>query len=79
MYRSKIAGMGYYIPEKVVTNQDLAAIMNTTDEWIVERTGIRERHFFQPGKDTNYSMAAEASKIAMDRAGLTAKDIDLIV
>lgn len=80
MKSSKIAGMGFYVPEKVVTNQDLTAFVNTTDEWIVERTGVRQRHYFDPEKgETNFGFAVKASEIALQRAGLTAQDIDLIV
>ena len=79
MIRSKIAGIGHYIPEKVVTNQDLAKLMDTSDEWIVERTGIHERHFFDPDKDTCASMAAQASKMAMERAGVDVMEVDFIV
>lgn len=80
MKRSKITGMGFYVPEKVVTNQDLTAFVNTSDEWIVERTGVRKRHYFDPDKgETNYGFAVKASEIALQRAQLTPQDIDLIV
>lgn len=80
MKSSKIAGLGFYVPEKVVTNQDLTAFVNTTDEWIVERTGVRQRHYFDPEKgETNFGFAVKASEIALQRAGLTPQDIDLIV
>ncbi|MCF2497312.1 3-oxoacyl-ACP synthase III family protein [Dyadobacter chenhuakuii] len=76
---SKITGLGYYVPDNIVTNNDLTKWMETSDEWIQERTGIRERRYFEHGKDTNYSMAAAASRQAMERAGLEPNDIDVIV
>jgi 3-oxoacyl-[acyl-carrier-protein] synthase-3 len=76
---AKIAGVGFYVPENVVTNADLSKLMDTTDEWIVERTGIKERRFFTEGKDSVSSMGAAAAQIAMDRAGKKANDIDMIV
>ena len=76
---SKITGIGHYVPERVVTNAHLETLMETTDAWITERTGIKERHYATYGKDTNASMATEAAKIAIERAGLTPKDIDFIV
>ena len=76
---SKITGIGHYVPENVITNQYLETLMDTTDAWITERTGIKERRYFTYGKDTNASMAAEASRIAIERAGITPKDIDFIV
>lgn len=79
MNKSKITGIGHYVPENVVTNKDLTQYMDTTEEWIEERTGILERRFVTPGKDTTSSMAAEASKIALQKAGLEAADIDAIV
>ena len=79
MPSSKIIGLGKYVPDNVVTNHDLSKIMDTTDEWIVERTGIKERRFFVEGKDTVSSMAVEATKIALERAGKKPEDIDLIV
>lgn len=79
MIRSKITGIGHYVPEKVVTNHDLAKLMDTSDEWIVERTGIRERHFFDPEKDTCANMAARAARLAMERASINVNEIDFIV
>jgi 3-oxoacyl-[acyl-carrier-protein] synthase-3 len=76
---SKIAGLGYYVPETVVTNHDLEQWMDTSDAWIQERTGIRERRFFRYGTDTVASMAAHASRQAIERAGLQPTDIDFIV
>ncbi len=68
-----------YVPENVVTNDDLSKIMDTTDEWIFERTGIKQRRFFEEGKDTVSSMAVEATKIALQRAGKKPEDVDFIV
>jgi len=79
MATSRIAGLGFYVPDNVVTNDDLSKIMDTTDEWIVERTGIKERRFFVEGKDTVSSMAVNAATIALERAGKTAQDVDLLV
>jgi 3-oxoacyl-[acyl-carrier-protein] synthase III len=76
---SRIAGVGHYVPKRVVTNQELEKRMDTTDAWIQERTGIRERHFFDPDKDTVANMGAAAAQMALDRAGLNAQDVDFIV
>ncbi len=79
MLRAKIAGVGFHVPENVVTNDDLTQFMDTNDEWIQERTGIKERRWVTRGKDTTATLAAKASRIAIERAGLEAKDIDFIV
>ena len=79
MKNSKIIGVGHYVPERVVTNFDLEKMMDTNDAWIRERTGIEERHFAEPGKDTTSSMGAEAARIALDMAGLKTEDIDFII
>jgi 3-oxoacyl-[acyl-carrier-protein] synthase-3 len=80
MYNSKITGLGKYLPDNVVTNDDLSKIMDTNDEWIQERTGIKERRWIKEGtEDTSAVMGAKAAKIAIDRAGLTKDDIDFIV
>lgn len=79
MRNSRIAGVGHYVPENVVTNKDLEKVMDTTDEWIRERTGIVERRYFQEGVDTTSNMGAEASRRALKMAGLEPQDIDLIV
>ena len=62
MNKSKITGIGHYKPENIVTNQDLVQVMDTSNEWIVERTGIEERRWFNPDKDTVSNMATNASK-----------------
>jgi 3-oxoacyl-[acyl-carrier-protein] synthase III len=77
--RSKIAGIGYYVPEKVYTNFDLMKMMETTDEWIQERTGIVERRYAETTRETTATMGVEAAKIAIERAGITPGDIDFIV
>ena len=77
-YRSKIIGIGGYVPERVVTNDDLSKIMDTSDEWIVQRSGIRERHWVSPGQ-TNTDLSAAASQEALKNAGLLASDVDMIV
>ena len=79
MLKTKIAGYGHYIPEKLVTNEDLSKIMDTNDAWITERTGIKERRWFDPEKDTVANMAARASYMAIEDAGIAVKDIDFIV
>lgn len=76
---SKIVGLGHYVPETVITNQYLSSVMDTTDEWIVERTGINERRWIDPAKDTVANMAAKATRMALQRANLTEKDIEFIV
>ena len=81
---SRITGTGSYLPPRRVTNADLAAELaangvETSDSWIVERTGIKERRFMDPAKDTVANMAAKASRMALERAGLKENDIDFIV
>ncbi|HYG40113.1 MAG TPA: beta-ketoacyl-ACP synthase III [Cytophagales bacterium] len=79
MPKAIIKGIGHYVPENIVTNHDLEKIMNTSDAWIVERTGIKERRFFNPETDTVANMAAKASRIAIERAGIQVSDIEFIV
>jgi len=80
MYRSKIVGLGKYVPDNVVTNNDLTEFMDTSDEWIRERTGIEERRWVKEGDgNTTATMAYKASLQALDRAGLKPDDIDFIV
>ncbi|MEK7261420.1 MAG: beta-ketoacyl-ACP synthase III, partial [Pseudomonadota bacterium] len=78
MIYSRILGTGSYLPEKVLTNADLEKMVDTTSEWIVERTGIRERHIAADGETTG-SMAEVAARRAIEAAGLRPEDIDLIV
>ncbi|GGH72208.1 3-oxoacyl-ACP synthase III family protein [Phaeocystidibacter marisrubri] len=79
-YTSRITGMGYYVPENVVTNNDLSKMMDTSDEWIQERTGIVERRWVVPGDgNTTSTMGVKAAKMAIENAGITKDDIDFIV
>ncbi len=77
--KSKIIGTGYYVPEQVITNFDLEKIMDTSDAWIQERTGIRERRYAKKGKETTSTMGAEAAKKAISNARLEVSDIDFII
>jgi 3-oxoacyl-[acyl-carrier-protein] synthase-3 len=80
MYNSKIAGIGHYVPDRVVTNKDLEAMMDTSDDWIVERTGIHERRWVDPeSNDRPSTMGTKAARLAIEDAGLTPDDIDFIV
>jgi 3-oxoacyl-[acyl-carrier-protein] synthase-3 len=79
MTRSRIAGIGMYLPSNVYTNNDLTKYMDTSDAWIQERTGIKERRFAHRTEETTTTMGVEAAKIAMERAGTTAQEIDFIV
>ncbi len=79
MYHSKISGLGYYVPDNVVTNDDLSKIMDTNDEWIQERTGIQERRHVIRGEDTTRLMGVKAAKIAIERSGVAKEDIDFVV
>jgi 3-oxoacyl-[acyl-carrier-protein] synthase-3 len=78
MRRSVIIGSGAYLPQRVMTNADLARIVETSDEWIVERTGIRERRIAADGEKTS-DLAREAARAALAAAGVPATDVDLIV
>lgn len=80
MHQSKISGLGKYVPENVVTNDDLSKLMDTSDEWIQERTGIKERRHIKKGsEDTTAVMGYKAAKIAIKRAKIDKNDIDFIV
>ena len=79
MYNSKIIGLGYYVPENVVTNDDLSKVMDTSDEWIQERTGIKERRHVIKGDDTTASLGVKAARQAIERAGIEKEEIDFIV
>lgn len=80
MYNSKIAGLGYYVPKNIVTNDDLSKIMDTNDAWIQERTGIQERrHVIKGDGETTSTMGLKAAKIAIERSGISKDDIDFIV
>lgn len=76
---SRITALGHYVPEQVITNDYLATLMDTSDEWITERTGIKERRWIDPAKDTVANMSAKATRMALERAGLKEKDIEFIV
>ncbi|MDF2571629.1 MAG: fabHA, partial [Sporomusa sp.] len=73
-----IIGVGTYVPEKIMTNKELESIVETSDEWIVERTGIRERRIADPSMATS-DLASRAAQKALDDAGITAEEIDLII
>ena len=80
MYNSKISGLGCYLPENIVTNDDLSKIMDTSDEWIRERTGIKERRWIdRNSEDTTSVMGVKAAKMAISDANLTKDDIDFII
>jgi len=79
MYHSKISGLGFYVPENVVTNDDLSKLMDTNDAWIQERTGIQERRHIIRGEDTTTSMGVKAAEIAIERSGVAKEDIDFVV
>ena len=79
MQNSKIAGIGMYVPANVVTNNDLLKYMDTSDEWIQERTGIKERRYAHRTDETTTTLGVEAAKIAIERAGISATDIDFII
>lgn len=79
MPSSKIAGIGFYVPEKVVTNFDLMRYMDTTDEWIQERSGIVERRYAKRHEETTTTVGARAAEIAIQRAGITKEDVDFII
>ncbi len=79
MAKSKIAGIGYYVPKNVFTNNDLKKYMDTSDEWIQERTGIQERRYAHRTKETTTTMGVQAATIAIERAGITPQDIDFII
>ena len=76
---SRIAGLGHYVPDNVITNEYLTSVMDTTNDWIIEHTGIRERRWVDPTKETVAGMAAKATRMALQRAHMTEKDIDFIV
>ncbi|MET0904665.1 MAG: beta-ketoacyl-ACP synthase III [Tardiphaga sp.] len=76
--RSVVLGCGSYLPQKVLTNAELAARIETSDEWIVQRTGIRQRHIAAEGEFTSH-LAINAARAALEHAGLDAQEIDLIV
>jgi 3-oxoacyl-[acyl-carrier-protein] synthase-3 len=78
MIRSRITGLGFHVPPRVVTNHDLEGLMDTSDAWIVERTGIRERHFVEDGVGSS-ELGIEAAKRALADAGRTPQDVDFVI
>ncbi len=76
--RARIASLATYVPPKLLTNADLEKLVDTTNEWILQRTGIRQRHIVEPGVGTS-DLAKEASLVAIERAGLTPAEIDVII
>ena len=78
MTRAKIVGIGAYAPERILTNADLEKLVATSDEWIVQRTGIRERHVVGPDEATS-DLALRAAQQALERAGVGPEEIDFIV
>jgi 3-oxoacyl-[acyl-carrier-protein] synthase-3 len=78
MRKTKIAGIGYYVPERIVTNKDLEKFMDTSDEWIISRTGIQERRWVDSGIGTS-DLAVKATEKALEMAKVSAKDIDLVI
>jgi len=79
MVRTKIGGIGCYLPSNVVKNQDLTKYMDTSDEWIVERTGIQERRYATKHKESSSKLGAKAAEIAIERAGISKEDVDFII
>ncbi len=79
MKNARIIGHGHYVPERVVTNAELEKMMDTSDEWIQERTGIKERRWIQPDETTIYELGYKATQKALERAGIEAEEIDFIV
>ena len=78
MIRGKIAGIGSYVPERILTNQELTTIVDTSDEWITTRTGIKERHIAEEHEDTS-DMCVNAARPALEMAGFKPEDIDLVI
>lgn len=77
--RAVIKSFGHYVPNRVVTNSDMTKFMDTSDEWIQQRSGIKERRWITPGKESTLSMATEAARDALKKAKLKADDIDAII
>ena len=77
--RLKIIGTGSYLPEKIATNDDMAQLVDTSDEWIRTRTGIRQRHLVSSPEENTTYMAVQAAKRALDSSNLKPEDIDVIL
>src|SRR4051794_15851229 len=78
MAKTRIVSLGSYAPSKIVKNSDLEQLMDTSDEWIQQRSGIKERRWVNPG-ETLRSMSVKASQVALDRAGWHIDDVDAII
>src|SRR5438046_6936002 len=76
--RARITSLGRYVPERVLTNADLEKLVETSDEWIRTRTGIRQRHVAEPGTPTS-ELAAQAARMALEKRGIGADELDLII
>ena len=76
--RSRIIGVGGYLPDRVMSNDEIAKLVDTSDQWIIERTGIQQRYIAAEGEFTSH-LAINAARRALDAAGLTGDDVDLIV
>ena len=76
--KAYITAVGTYLPKKILTNQDLEKLVDTTDEWIVSRTGMKSRHIAEDNEFTS-GMGIHAAKVALERAGLKGIDIDLVI
>lgn len=79
MINARIAGVGHYLPERIVPNSELTAGLEVDDAWVEERTGIRERRYAKSGEETTATLGAAAARIAIQRAGITAADVDFII
>lgn len=79
MYNSKITGFGYYVPDTIVTNDQLSKIMDTSDQWIQERTGIKQRRHVVKGEETTTSIGVKAAKKAIEKANISVQDIDFLI
>src|SRR5258708_12733961 len=78
MPRTAVLATAFHVPPKIVTNDDLAKLMETSDEWIVQRSGIKQRHWVSPG-ETGATLARDATKKALAKAGLDAPELDCII
>jgi 3-oxoacyl-[acyl-carrier-protein] synthase III len=79
MPRTQIISTGHYVPERVVTNEELTQWWDTSDEWIRERSGIQRRHWVRPGEQAGSDLAVEATRAALDKAGMDAAELDCII
>src|SRR4051812_1757208 len=77
-FRSRIIGCGAYLPERIMTNDELAALVDTSNEWIVQRTGIRQRHIAADGEFCS-DLATRAAERALADAGVAASEVDLVI